>query len=194
MQNRALLYLHGFLSSPQSQKAQVSVKWFERLGWKTWVPELNLPPLEVASHLEQLVRQAQRDGWDLHVIGSSLGGFWAGRLGRQFQIPVALINPCLNPWEIVCDFVGTQTIYGSTRTVEVLPTYAQDLKALNDQVEAVAPKEGALVLLSPGDEVLDYRLALRAYDGAQILISSDDDHAMQKYASYLPRIEQFFCG
>ena len=51
--------------------------------------------------------------------------------------------------------------------------------------------ERYLLLLETGDEVLDWRLAARKYEGARTVIRDGGDHTMQSFAEHLPRILVF---
>lgn len=82
------VYLHGFASSPQSQKAQFFRQRLEEAGLPVLVPDLNVPSFEeltITAMLETfdaLVAALPQDA-TIGIIGSSLGGlvalFAAGR-------------------------------------------------------------------------------------------------------------------
>lgn len=51
--------------------------------------------------------------------------------------------------------------------------------------------ERYLLLLETGDEVLDWRMAARKYEGARTVIRSGGDHSLQSFAEHIPRILAF---
>jgi hypothetical protein len=71
-----LLYLHGFNSSPDSQKARISADWFAE-----YVPDIDflcpqLPPFaNAAMHQLRALMEDNRDR-SIYLIGSSMGGFF----------------------------------------------------------------------------------------------------------------------
>ena len=82
------VYLHGFASSPKSQKAQFFRRMFSGVGMQLVVPDLNVPTfseMTVTSALSEVSRvvTSYPEGTDVGIIGSSLGGllaiFAAGR-------------------------------------------------------------------------------------------------------------------
>ena len=89
----ALLYIHGFLSSPQSFKAQQTRLWLAKNH-----PEIDfycpqLPPYPAGAQfiLESLVESLFPQ--PVYLMGSSLGGFWATWLAEKYNLRAILINP-----------------------------------------------------------------------------------------------------
>jgi pimeloyl-ACP methyl ester carboxylesterase len=73
-----LIYLHGFASGPQSNKAQFFRRRFEELGIAMQVPDLsegNFERLTISGQLRVIERIAAGD--DLRLMGSSMGGYLA---------------------------------------------------------------------------------------------------------------------
>ena len=147
----SILYLHGFLSSPESNRAAAPD------GVRVFAPDLNVPPLEADRIISGLVGQAEADG--LTVVGSSLGGFWAARAAVRHGLRCVLLNPCFNPWVFVGRHVGVQTIYGTDRRIEVKASAADELMALAEEVSPLAVDPGrTLVVLGTADEThLEHR-------------------------------------
>ena len=71
-----LIYLHGFASGPQSNKAQFFRRRFEELGIAMQVPDLNegnFERLTISGQLRVIDRIAGGD--DVRLMGSSMGGY-----------------------------------------------------------------------------------------------------------------------
>jgi predicted esterase YcpF (UPF0227 family) len=51
--------------------------------------------------------------------------------------------------------------------------------------------ERYMLLLETGDEVLDYREAVRKYEGARMVIREGGDHMLQSFPEHLPRMLDF---
>ena len=141
-----------------------SQKESRRVRFVLTAPDLNVPPPLVDAYLRALAQTY--DPARLTIVGSSLGGFYAGRLANITGARVVLLNPCLNPWTFVKTETGERTIYATDRRVVVENRYADDFVALAKAVSPV-PKQldRTLTVLSTADEVLDWRLAWDALQG-----------------------------
>jgi uncharacterized protein len=98
----ALLYLHGFLSSPSSFKAQQAQVWLAAKHPEIdyHCPQLSPYPAETQQLLEQLVQSLLPQ--PVYLMGSSLGGFWATGLAEKYNLRALLINPAVNPQDTSC--------------------------------------------------------------------------------------------
>ncbi len=146
-----ILYLHGFLSSPLSTKV-MQLRHGAGDAFEVIAPDLNMTPGEVDALLDNLVRDHQATSSEsLVVVGSSLGGFYAARLATKFGLRCVLLNPCFNPWGFVKAHTGVQTIFGTDRTLDVRPTFVDDLQKLAENVSPldVNPQRTLVPSLEP---------------------------------------------
>lgn len=188
----ALIYLHGFLSSPLSQKSHLLAAAAAASGGRLefHAPDLNLAPFEVDRLLQDLARRF--DPERLVLLGSSLGGFYAGRLARMTGARVVFVNPCFDPWTFVPGEVGRRQIYGTERFVDVLPSFADDMRTLADRVPPQPDDPSrALAILSTADEVLDWTKARRALSQVRTIFSVGDNHRCMRFADYVPAVAAF---
>ena len=107
-----VLYLHGFLSSPKSVKAQATKAYFEQHhpDVTLHIPALSNYPSQVESQLLALIESTPaliKDG--LRVIGSSMGGYLSTFLIEKFSGKAVLINPAVKPYELLQGFIGEHT-------------------------------------------------------------------------------------
>lgn len=83
------IYLHGFASSPQSNKAQVFAKRFAERGLTLHVPDLNVPNFEQLTLTAMLAKTAEVVGelgeGDVHLMGSSMGGAVALHFADRYR-------------------------------------------------------------------------------------------------------------
>lgn len=49
------------------------------------------------------------ENYDITLVGSSLGGFYSRYLSQKYNIKAVLINPCLDPCDIIKQFLGENT-------------------------------------------------------------------------------------
>jgi len=80
------IYLHGFASSPQSAKAEYLRDRFSSLNIPLKIPDLNqgdFSHLTITRQMQQVEAEFPLDGTPVTLIGSSLGGLTAARIGQQ---------------------------------------------------------------------------------------------------------------
>jgi len=192
MKTPHILYLHGFLSSPLSEKAQQTQGWMAKQGLAEHYhcPALPMSPKECARVIEAQVRAL--DGEKICVIGSSLGGFLATWAVEEFGLERAvLINPAVRPYALIRQYLGSQQNYQTGEIYDIKAEYADDLLAFE---RSPANTEKYWLLLQTADEVLDYRLAVDYYRGCLHTIEEGGDHGFVGYADWLPRIWEYANG
>ena len=81
-----VLYLHGFLSSPQSLKAQQTLAYCLELGLgeRIAIPQLSDGPARTIAQLKALVEELSPE--NLVLMGSSLGGYYATYLSEFYKL------------------------------------------------------------------------------------------------------------
>ena len=187
-----VLYLHGFLSSPQSKKALLTQQWLaaKRPDLQFVCPQLSSHPEQAYRELLQLAGTLNPD--KLWLIGSSLGGFWANILmEKQLAARAVLVNPAVSPGKRFIQLVGQRLKHYYLD--EHLTLQADDIRFLNE-CEALAPQvpEKYWVMLQTGDETLDYRLAQEKYQACKVLVEQGGNHSFQGYDGWIPKIIHFF--
>lgn len=187
MSSKLVVYLHGFASSSQSEKALLTADYFARElpQHQLLVPDLPYTPADAMAYLQELLQGRRPDA----LIGSSLGGFLATVLAEQYQCHAALINPAVRPHLLLAKHLGRY--YHPVRQQHYDVT--QDHLPLLAQLAPAKPKNPALyqVLLQSGDEVLNYRDAVDFYQDCQLDVQEGGDHSYQGYANRLPDIVKF---
>lgn len=183
----AFLYIHGFNSSPASQKARQFMAAMEHLGLEgqVRVPALHHHPRQAMAQLESAIAELGRPV----LIGSSLGGYYATTLAERHGLKAVLINPAVAPHSLFDGQLGPQTNYYSGETWELTRDHVNALAEL----EVPAPTDGARyqVWLQTADETLDYRAAERFYRACALRIEAGGDHSFQRFISHLPALLAF---
>jgi predicted esterase YcpF (UPF0227 family) len=183
-----ILYLHGFNSSPQSAKAQYLQRDFEERGrsGEFLCPQLpHRPNLAVAVAEAEIERVPQKK---ITLVGSSLGGFYATWLAEKHGLRAVLINPAIDPHVGLRAYLGPQQTFHGGETYELTEEHLREWRALF--VNEVRP-ERYLLLVETGDEVLDYRSAVRKYLGAQLIVVQGGDHSLASFPEHVPLILEF---
>jgi len=186
-----IIYLHGFLSSPQSSKAQQTKEWLEE-----YYPHLDfvcpyLPPkpAECRQILLELMQSCQQP---IYLIGSSLGGFWASYLvEKDLACKAVLVNPAVAPHRRFREYIG-QSLRHYYSDEHYSPGQ-QDIQDLQDcDTPSILSAERYWLMVQEGDEVLDYRQALDKYSACKQRVETGGDHSFRGYKRHLPAIMQFF--
>jgi len=190
LKNNKLLYLHGFNSSPQSDKAQLVLSYLQERGCEDLLlcPQIPVVPGEARIFLEQLVEQTLIDH-QLSFVGSSLGGYYATYLAEKYSGTAVLINPSVKPFETLKAYLGDNKFYFDDGCWEFDETHIQQLKYIN--VETITDAERYLVLLQTGDETLDYREAELKFKNSHCIVEQGGDHAFTDLERHISSIMQF---
>jgi len=179
----ALLYIHGFLSSPQSFKARQTQAWLAanhpEIAYHC--PQLTPYPEQTRRELEQLVESLLPQ--PVYLVGSSLGGFWSTWLAEKYDLRALLINPAVRPGDFMPRFIGqTLKSYHSDDYYLLTETHVNEIKAVD---VPVTRQQNYWLLVQTSDEILDYRDAVKKYAGCKQTIEEGGDHAFQGFERYL---------
>lgn len=186
-----LLYIHGFNSSPLSEKGVITAD-FIRSHYSSltlYQPQLASSPKEAMASLCAIVEEAQRRGLPLRYIGSSLGGYFASYLAEKYGGKAVLVNPAVKPYELFDEFMGWQHNPYTEEDYLVVPQHKVDLIEFDTSV--ITHPDRFLVLLQTADEVLDYRQALNKYHCCKMLLQSGGNHSFVGYEEQLQSISHF---
>ncbi|MFM2239623.1 MAG: hypothetical protein RJA69_997 [Pseudomonadota bacterium] len=193
-----LLYLHGFRSSPQSTKAQLTRRWVEQhapdVTW--WSPALPPSPRKAC----ELILQGTAD-WPtstLSVIGSSLGGFYANWLSRRRGCRAVVINPSIQPARSLAGYIGTHPVWQDpSQQVHFAPEFVDELLALQQELPADEPPgpigrpQHLLAVLGTHDELLPFADMRQRYAVCSMLVVDGGDHALSGFEALLPEVMGF---
>ncbi len=184
-----VIYLHGFLSSPQSKKALQTVQYWRERGLEEYllVPDLTTGPAESIRQVQALIDGLA--GRRVGVIGSSLGGFYATCLAESNCLRAVVVNPAVQPHRRWRFYLGEHRNYYSDVVHVVTEQHVEELQKLD--VEKLRTPGNYLLLAQTGDEVLDYRLAEAFYQMGTCIIQEGGNHSFENYAEFLPIIFDF---
>jgi predicted esterase YcpF (UPF0227 family) len=183
---KALVYIHGFNSSPASFKARLlQAALAQRAPAMTFLaPALPHAPAAAARLLDDLAATHP----DTTLVGSSLGGYYATWLAERHDLRAILLNPAVRPYELLAGHLGVQTNLYTGEQYEFTPAHVGELRAL--EVAVLTPQR-YLLMVETGDEVLDYRQAVVRYRGARQRVIEGGDHGFGDFADYLDPLFAF---
>jgi uncharacterized protein len=184
-----IIYIHGFNSSPASEKAQQFSKYCrESDKFDIAVPELSHDPLTAITQLEALFQET--DEKPKLLVGSSLGGYYATWLAEKYQCKAALVNPAISPVKTLGEeFLGPQKNLYSGLEYEFTRDHALYLDTLD--INPLQYPENYLLLVQTGDEVLDYRLAIERYKNSTQIAQKGGNHRFEQFESMFEPMLEF---
>jgi predicted esterase YcpF (UPF0227 family) len=195
MMKKTVIYIHGFNSSPLSLKAEQTrkylIKYYPEVEF--FCPQLATTPTKAITQLEQLIDKHCAKG-QCHLIGSSLGGYFASYLSEKYNSLAVLVNPAIKPYKLMHDYIGEQVNPYTEEVYQVTKEHIQQLKAL----EQMAPtseseeKNNYLVMVQTDDEVLNYQQAVEKYQFCRLIVQEGGDHSFIDFDKCLPTICDYF--
>jgi len=183
------VYLHGFVSAPQSRKATMLGDYVRNCvtGLDYRVPALHHRPARaVAGALAACEGVAAAD---LTLVGSSLGGFYATVLAERLGCRAALLNPAVHPERHFHRYLGPQKNLYTGEEFILGPEHLEELRALD--VAAISRPERYWLFVETADEVLDYREAVEYYAGALQEVVRGGDHTLVSFPERIPEIVEW---
>ncbi|MEH6466409.1 MAG: YqiA/YcfP family alpha/beta fold hydrolase [Porticoccus sp.] len=184
----ALIYIHGFNSSPASLKARQTADWLSiNAPDITYIcPALSSKP-DLA--IEQLYTLIENASDPVGLIGSSMGGYYAAWLAEKYDLKAVLVNPAVRPYEFMLEYLGENANYHTGERYLLEPKHVDIAKSL--EVASLKNPKNYWVLLQTGDEVLDYRHAEARYADCDLVIEKGGDHSFQHFERHLPATIDF---
>jgi len=181
-----LIYLHGFKSSPGSQKARQLGDYARTRNIPFACPALPVSPAAAIAVVDRLIADSPEPPT---LVGSSMGGFFATWLAERHGLRAVLVNPLVIGGQNLEIAVGTHRNYHTGEVFEFTAGHVAELRA--HAVGGIARPERYWVLLETGDEVLDYRQAVAFYAGARQTVLPGGDHSFTRWSEYLDAIAAF---
>jgi len=184
-----LIYIHGFNSSPASYKARMLKQRLDTLGRgeSFWCPALPDRPGRAIEVLEAGLHDAGTQ--PVTLVGSSLGGYYATYLAEKFALKAVLVNPAIRPYEGLRAYLGPQKNLYSGDAYLLTQQHLDELRAL--ELDQPSRMDRYYLMVTTGDEVLDYRVAVRRYAGAAQLVVQGSDHGFPDFAEHLEGVLDF---
>ena len=186
MKNKDLiLYIHGWNSYKDARKA-VLLKNEINPSKNFEVDSITLKshPKEAIQQLSNYIedRKVQRK---VHLIGSSLGGYYATFLSEKYNLKAAMINPAVWAYKIFKNDMGTNENLNTGEKYFIDDLWVQSLQDIF--VESITGKN-YLVLLQTGDQTLNYKFAKKYFEGSNIIIDEGGSHSFENLELKIPEM------
>lgn len=158
-------------------------------------PQLPPSPKQALALANDLILQAQQGQGidhvedDLVVIGSSLGGYYAGCLAQRWGCRAVLLNPVVHAARDLATQIGQHSNYYGEGTFTFGPEYVNELADM--AVGRPTDLQRYFLLAATGDEVLDWHEMADWYAGCKQHIIEGSDHGISDFEAYLPLVLDF---
>ena len=193
-----LVYLHGFRSSPQSTKAELTRRWVAQhapdVHW--WCPALPPSPREACELIVQ--HTAEWPTSTMAVMGSSLGGFYASWLSRRRGCRAVVLNPSVQPARSLAGYIGTHPMWHDpSQHFYFAPAFVDELRILQQDLPPEQPPgpighpEQLLAVLGTHDELLPFEEMRARYADCTLRVVHGGDHALSGFDAWLPEVMGF---
>ena len=186
MKNKDLiLYIHWWNSYKDARKAVLlkneinSSKNFE-------VDSITLKshPKEAIQQLSNYIED-HKEQRKVHLIGSSLGGYYATFLSEKYNLKAAMINPAVWAYKIFKNDMGSNENLNTGEKYFIDDLWVQSLKDIF--IENITGKN-YLVLLQTGDQTLNYKFAKQYFEGSNIIIDEGGSHSFENLELKIPEM------
>jgi predicted esterase YcpF (UPF0227 family) len=183
-----IIYIHGFASSGNSDKAVMLRKEFPKDNVIS--PTLSANPKQAIAQLHSLIMKSE----PVLVIGTSLGGFYATYIACVYDVPAFIINPSLTPYIDIKRIIKTHNgkRIGSDEPYEFKTEYLDDLKDLFDKLHSTDKESYNLhFYLSSDDEVLTFdNLDTLFPNKAHVKVFDNSGHRFSKFQEIFPDVRK----
>lgn len=181
-----ILYLHGFCSSPASQKSLQFAQEMARRGLadRFVCRQLSPVPAQAMADMSALIEAAEGR---VTLVGSSLGGHYANHLAEKYGLSAVLVNPAAVDRLDAAKFIGEHANFHTGERFMFTVEHAAQLAA-----QVARPTTARYWLLAEkGDEVLDWRQAADFYSGCRQTILEGGDHSFVRFPEFIPQIIEY---
>ena len=183
-----VIYIHGFGSSGEASKAKMLRAYCQENKIRFIAPSLPTIPDLAIKTLSELIESYQ-DNEPVHLMGSSLGGYYSLYLSDKYNLKAVLINPAINAPETLKRAIGHGVSYYDNSTYEWNESHLEMLESYEIEEPNL---DNLLVLLQKGDEVLDYEEAQDVLEGAKMVVEEGGNHSFEGLDRHLESIKRFF--
>ena len=180
-----ILYVHGWNSHANARKAQLIEHELKNHEiFDTASLTLKNHPREAIKQLTEFISEKQSK-YNVHLVGSSLGGYYSVFLAETLNLKATMINPAVWAYKIFENDRGDVENFNSGEKYFIDQAWIDSLEEIF--IEAPTP-DRYLVLLQTGDETLDYKYAAKYFSGARIVIDEGGSHSFDALEQKIPQI------
>ena len=185
-----IIYIHGWNSSGNARKAELLKEELANSAeYEVASYTLKSHPREAIKQLTEII-ESEKESRKVHLIGSSLGGYYAVYLAESLDLKAAMVNPAVWAYKIFENDRGENLNPNTNEKYVIDQEWVDSLEEIF--VETPDTKR-YLVLLQTADETLDYRYAEKYFSGAKTIIDQGGSHSFEDLESKIPEMLAHFC-
>ena len=194
MNNKVLIYLHGFNGSPNSEIAKQIRSEINKYKNQIKFIAPDISGLQINEILNTIKKLIQiNNNKQIILTGTSLGGYFATQVFLQIykncKNKLILINPCLNPEKYIDDMMGEHTNDLTQKSVIITKEIKAQIQKM--QISAIPNQTQILLLTQNDDERIDYKDAIKLLPNAKKIICSKGGHAFTNLNTVIPDLINF---
>lgn len=182
----SVIYFHGFASGTQGGSPKTAL--IQDLGYQVELIATN-GDYRPGGYLAAFQRLDLDPQVPLVLMGTSLGGFWARRLGNLLGKPWLVLNPAVQPSRSLRRYIGPNTRFDNGEPFNW--TEADCTSYVAEEHFPVRDEVPGMILLAADDEVLNYRLTLAVAGVARVLVLPRGGHQLHNTADYGAAVAEF---
>ena len=198
---KVILNIHGFNSGPGEKVTELTIQFPDSVIIQA--PQLSYIPEEAIAQLREILDQYR--GQEVHVIGTSLGGFYAMYLSTLYRTEMMyyfyIINPSFTPHLTLARYLGETVI--NYKTPEQFKVTHKFLNQLNTLYQAMTQNYttqciySSSFFLSTQDELLNFTEITAFIKGFKVpyrLTPSQQGHRFQDISPVIQAIKENMIG
>ncbi|MBL6693849.1 MAG: esterase [Proteobacteria bacterium] len=190
MKNKDLIiYVHGWNSFKNARKASLLKKLINNEHFEVISLTLESHPKNAIAQLSKLIEQEMMHR-KVHLIGSSLGGYYSTYLSEKYNLKAVMINPAVWAYKIFENNRGENENPNTGEKYYIDQEWIDSLEEIF--IDSLKLKSNFLVLLQTADETLDYRYAEKYFEGTSIVIDEGGSHSFDNLESKIASISIHF--
>lgn len=182
-----VIYIHGFGGSGEGEKAKIFREYYRSCGVDFLAPSLSYIPELAIKTLEEIIFTCKDK---VHLIGSSLGGYYSLYLANKHNLKAVLLNPAVYPYDRLQEYIGKTPNFFDESLFTWQVSHIDMLRKFD--TKKLLNQDNFLLLTQKGDELLDYKEALEKYNFFHTIIDEDGNHSFKNIESKFKTIEKFF--
>ncbi len=184
-----ILYLHGFNSSSNSNKAQIfkNSKFVQNSKAEVISPDLPISPKEAIKDILNLVKKCN---FSISLIGSSLGGFYATYISDTYNLRSVNINPVVpDHLENMKKLIGQHQNYQTNENYFFTQEMYNFLNRI--KINKLKNPQNHLALIQLEDNVLNHIKTMSFYKDGHLCAEIEGSHEYIGFENKIPFILDF---
>lgn len=201
MQNKVIIYLHGFNSASLDLNGNLLTNKEKLLVMQEFCTEKNLvfhtPNVDYRDFqniVEDMLlewNQYLDQGYDVIFMGSSMGGFASEYLAMKTGCKAIMINPVMSPTALLPQFIGVTENAETGQPYQWHQTHCEQYRQYEQELASSQQSINRTILLDMADELLDSEKTLLKYQAiAHVVTFAGGSHSFEHMRLALPVIER----